>query len=144
VPLRTVLLAEGDDVTRREYRAAFEGSDYAVIEARNGLEAWDILKQFRPDVVVTGHPLVTPDGSTLARRIKRAPETRNIKVVSMVAEQGPDAVAAARAEGADVVVPVPSDVSNVVEEVMRLVAPPLDAGPPAGPRDTYDGIQSGT
>jgi CheY-like chemotaxis protein len=137
------LLAEGDDVTRREYRAAFEGSDYAVIEARDALEAWDILKQFRPDVVVTGHPLVTPDGSTLARRIKRAPETRNITVVSMVAEQGPDAVAAARAEGADVVVPVASDVSNVVEEVMRLVAPALDSGATAEAWDNHDGIQRG-
>lgn len=123
MPFRTVLLAEGDESLRREYRSAFEESDCAVIEARSGAEAWDILKHWRPDVVVMRHSVITADGSTLARRIKRAPETRRIMVVSVVDQGSPDAIEAARAEGADAVVSPP----HVVQEVMRLVAPVVDA-----------------
>jgi len=38
-----ILIAEDDDDTRSEVRAMLEGQGYAVVEARNGREALDIV-----------------------------------------------------------------------------------------------------
>jgi PAS domain S-box-containing protein len=56
----TVLLAEDDDEVRRFVRSVLEDAGYKVIEARDGVEAWDLAVKMRKSVDLLVMDVVMP------------------------------------------------------------------------------------
>ena len=74
VPARrnaTVLLVEDTDASRLWARRVFESAGYVVIEARDGLEAIDVLGHTIPDVIIMDWNMPLLDGREATRRIRK-------------------------------------------------------------------------
>jgi response regulator NasT len=92
-----VLVAEDETVTRLDVRALLEGAGYVVCaEARDGLEAVDLARRFRPDLVVMDVRMPHLDGIAAARRIR---EERPVPIVMLTAHDQAELVAAAADAG---------------------------------------------
>ncbi len=74
----TILVVEDDPPLRRLIRAALENLGYVVIEARNGAEAADVVREDRTpiDLVLTDVEMPHMDGFELVERLRQIrPET---------------------------------------------------------------------
>lgn len=85
----TVLVVD-DDAEICEYLKNELQSQYNVLVARGGNQAWEIVQKSRPDVVITD--LMMPDGNghELCQRIKSNIETNSIPVIMLTSESNED------------------------------------------------------
>jgi CheY-like chemotaxis protein len=69
---------------------AMEGHDVRL--AADGIEALEVAREFRPDVMVIDIGLPRLDGYELAGRLRELPETRDALLVALTGYGQPDAV----------------------------------------------------
>ncbi len=75
-PVITVLHAEDDPLLRRSTAQYLNTLGFRTLEAENGLEAWQIFQQERPDLVLTDLRMPVMDGfELLTRIIAESPDT---------------------------------------------------------------------
>jgi DNA-binding response OmpR family regulator len=65
-----ILIAEDNDLTRRGLRQLLEGEGYAVVEARDGLEALRLDASESPDLILLDIMMPRLDGYEVCRRIR--------------------------------------------------------------------------
>ena len=80
-----VLVADDETMIQRVATRAIEGLGYGVVVAENGERALELVKLYRPELVLTDALMPKLDGREMARRLKESPETAGIKVVLMTA-----------------------------------------------------------
>lgn len=71
---------------------------YNIKIARNGVEAFDILKNFTPDIIITDLLMPEMNGSQLTKKLKSAFETSHIPIIMLTAK----AASTDRIEGYDI------------------------------------------
>jgi CheY-like chemotaxis protein len=87
---RRVLVADDEPAMRLLARVNLEAEGVEVIEARDGLEALELAKRERPDLLLLDVMMPGLDGWEVARRLGAAPETRDLPIVFMTALAGAD------------------------------------------------------
>jgi len=81
----TVLVADDDDASQRELRTNLEAAGHHVITAQDGAAAFRLLAAHAMDLVLCEAALPDMDGLEVCRAIKRAPATRDIPVILLIA-----------------------------------------------------------
>ncbi len=76
----TILVAE-DDPEARELLILLLGGGYQVLEASDGLEAFDILSRQAPDLLITDIVMPRMDGYELVRKVRENQRTARIPVI---------------------------------------------------------------
>jgi len=67
-------------------KVCLEDRDFEVLEAYNGGEALEKIRQFVPDMVLLDIMMPEVDGYEVCRQIKQTSETQHIKVVMLTAK----------------------------------------------------------
>lgn len=80
-PPRTVLLVDDDAQIRAVTTALLELDGHRVVAAPNALEAAVVAGELRPDLVLVDYELPGISGESLARTLRRLPETAGIPIV---------------------------------------------------------------
>jgi two-component system, cell cycle response regulator DivK len=101
-----VLLVEDHADTRQMY-AEFLGASFDVLEAADGQEALDILRDQMPALVITDFSLPGIDGFELTRQMRSSPATGRIPVICLSGYGGHDHERRAREVGCDRVLEKP-------------------------------------
>jgi len=78
-----ILVADDDATTARVARRILEEMGYGVLTAKDGAEALDLSRRFRPDMVLTDVMMPRLDGRKVSLLIKSDPLLASIKVVLM-------------------------------------------------------------
>lgn len=76
----TILVAE-DDPEARELLTLLLGSGYQVMQAADGVEAFDILKRDAPDLLITDIVMPNMDGYELVRRVRQDERMARLPVI---------------------------------------------------------------
>ena len=84
-PLR-VLLAEDDENLTEMIQLAFEGHEFELDVARNGLEAVQKAAVNHPHLILMDVVMPSMDGYEAARRIRSENETKNIPIFFLTAK----------------------------------------------------------
>jgi two-component system phosphate regulon response regulator PhoB len=115
----TVLLVEDEAVIRDLLRKFFERSNFAVLEAADGLEGLALAKERRPSVIITDQKMPNMSGVEMLKELRAYEETRSIPVVLATAYGKPceDLV---RHDIRTTVVPKPFLLSELLETVRSL------------------------
>ncbi|TFG39910.1 MAG: response regulator, partial [Candidatus Aminicenantes bacterium] len=95
-----VLLAE-DNPEVREFIRTLLDPRFEVMEAENGVSAWELVQTESPDLVVSDVMMPEMSGTELCRAIKNDPSLRSIPVILLTARVGSEATLDAYAHGAD-------------------------------------------
>ncbi len=71
IPGRTILLADADPATAWFLTGLLRSAQATVLEARDGLEAWQLAQEREPDLIISDVALPELDGFGLCRNVKR-------------------------------------------------------------------------
>jgi two-component system phosphate regulon response regulator PhoB len=98
---RTILVVEDELAIRDMLRMALELADFTCIEAENIQDAYTLVVDERPDLVLLDWMLPGGSGLELLRRLKRNDSTRELPVIMLTARTTEDNVIQGLDVGAD-------------------------------------------
>jgi uncharacterized protein (TIGR02266 family) len=125
-----VLLVEDNVVVRDMFRYGIHklkrgntlaGTMLEVVEADNGKEAWDLLKKNTFHLLVLDLYMPVMDGEQLIQYVRNDPELKEIPII-VVSSGGKEDHARALKLGADIFLPKPIKLKEMVETVEALVS----------------------
>ena len=82
---KKVLIVEDYEDTREFMKILLESYGYKVIEAADGIEAIDRVKQHHPDLILMDISLPVVDGLTATRAIREFDETSKVPIIAVTA-----------------------------------------------------------
>ena len=83
--MKKVLIVEDYEDTREFMKILLESYGYKVIEAADGIEAIDRVKQFHPDLILMDISLPVVDGLTATRAIRAFDADSQVPIIAVTA-----------------------------------------------------------
>ncbi len=84
---RTALVVDDSMLIRHTVCRFLEERGYTVESATNGVDALQVLKGIRPDILITDMMMPKMDGSQLISELKKDPQTAKIPVIVLAGRQ---------------------------------------------------------
>ena len=118
---RTVLIVDDEIAIRDMLRMALEIVDYRCLDVDNIRDAYQIIVDERPDLVLLDWMLPEGSGIELLRRLKRNEDTREIPVIMLTAKTTEDNVIQGLDVGADDYITKPFAPRELIARVRALL-----------------------
>lgn len=119
--LPLVLLVDDHDDLRAHARRLLSDR-YEMIEAADGLSAWNLARDRLPDLIVCDVMMPGIDGIELTRRLRADPDTAAIAILLLTAKVGSEHAVAGLGAGADDYLAKPFDASELLARIWALLA----------------------
>jgi len=122
---RRILVVDDDPIIVETIVQALEEDehDYEVISAADGFEAGLQVNHFKPHLMILDIMMPDIKGSEVCQKIKGNPETADIKIIVLSAYLDEEKFKKMTGFGADVCFSKPLPLSQLKEEVARLLEP---------------------
>jgi len=117
----TVLVVDDEDAIRDMLRMALEIADFRCIEADNIHDAYTLVVDERPDIVLLDWMLPGGSGLEMLRRLKRGDTTRELPVIMLTAKTAEDNVIQGLDVGADDYITKPFAPRELIARVRALL-----------------------
>ncbi len=118
---KTVLIVEDNELNMKLFRDLLEAHGYHVVGTRNGVEALDLARTHRPDLILMDIQLPEVSGLDVTRWIKADAELRAIPVVAVTAFAMKGDEERIREGGCEAYLSKPISVGKFIETVRRFV-----------------------
>ena len=99
--MTTVLIADDEPSLRLLVSATISSDEYDVVEAVDGDEAWGLIRQHKPSVVLLDVQMPGRTGLDLARAIRDDPDLTQTSVILLTSKAQQADIEAGLAAGAD-------------------------------------------
>ena len=99
--MKRVLIADDQSSIRLLVRATIESDAYSIVEASNGDQAWLLIKELRPDLVLLDVHMPGLSGLEVTRAVRADPSLAGTTVILLTANISNSDVEAGLAAGAD-------------------------------------------
>lgn len=117
-----ILLVEDDELLLKMYNAKFIMEGFETETAKNGQEALDILRTFKPTLVILDVMMPVMDGIETLKRIKADPNLKDLPVVMLTNLSAVEKVEEVGKLGAlGYLVKSSSTPNEVVEKVNKII-----------------------
>ena len=122
MPQKQILIVEDNELNRAMLSEILSG-EYQVLEAENGQEALDILKQKKDSISLILLDVMMPvmDGYTFLDRVKADPELALVPVIVMTQSEGEADEVSALTHGATDFVPKPYRHQVILHRVASII-----------------------
>ncbi len=118
----TVLVVDDSDTIRSLIVLNLELEGFTVVQARDGQECLDIVKDVAPELITLDVAMPRRDGFSTVEMLRADPDTRHIPIVMVSARaQGSD-LARGQEVGVDAYLTKPFEPEELVATVRSLVA----------------------
>jgi two-component system cell cycle response regulator DivK len=118
---KTVLIVEDNELNMKLFRDLLEAHGYQTSGTSNGVEALDLVRKLRPDLVLMDIQLPQVSGLEVTRWIKDDPELRGIPVVAVTAFAMKGDEERIREGGCEAYLSKPISVGKFIETVRRFI-----------------------
>ena len=121
--MRTVLIADDEPSMRLLVHATIESEDYNVIEAVDGAEAWAMIKQHKPSLVLLDVQMPGQTGLDVLHLVKTDPDLVATRVILLTSKAQESDVEKGLIAGADFYLTKPFsplDLLTRVDEALEL------------------------
>ncbi len=118
---KTILYVEDNAENRLLIRRILQAEGYAVIEAAGALQALDIIRTQKPDLILMDINLPEMDGYTLTARFKAMPQLEKVPIVALTANVMRGDRERTLEAGCDGYIQKPIDVDLLPEQVDRFL-----------------------
>lgn len=120
---RTVLIADDEPSVRMLVQATIDADGYNVIEATEGNEAWSLIQEYRPSLVLLDVRMPGRTGLEILRAIKAEPSLVATRVILLTASAQESEISAGLLAGADFYLTKPfspHDLLSKIDEALFL------------------------
>ncbi|MDO8636466.1 MAG: response regulator [Dehalococcoidia bacterium] len=84
--IKTILLADDEEPVRALVAATIrDDSRYKILEAKDGMEALEIARKEKPDIILLDIMMPKMDGFEVCRQLKADPRTSGIFIIMLTA-----------------------------------------------------------
>jgi CheY-like chemotaxis protein len=121
--MRVVLIADDEPSMRLLVHATIESDDYTVIEAVDGAEAWAMIQQHKPSLVLLDVQMPGQTGLDVLRLVKADPDLIGTRVILLTSKAQESDVEKGLIAGADFYLTKPFsplDLLTRVDEALQL------------------------
>jgi two-component system cell cycle response regulator DivK len=114
---KTVLIVEDNELNMKLFHDLLEAHGYQTIQTRNGIEALDLARAHRPDLILMDIQLPEVSGLEVTKWIKEDDDLRTIPVVAVTAFAMKGDEERIRQGGCEAYISKPISVSKFLETV---------------------------
>src|SRR5262247_3523749 len=82
---KTVMIVEDNELNMKLFNDLLEAHGYRTVATRNGIEALDLARKHRPDLILMDIQLPEVSGLEVTKWLKEDPELKGIPVVAVTA-----------------------------------------------------------
>jgi len=82
----TILVVEDDKLVRDNLNYLLSNEGYSVIQAENGLKAFDYVSEAVPDLIISDIHMPQMSGFDLFKKLKNNTETESIPIIFLTAD----------------------------------------------------------
>ena len=119
--MKKILIVDDEPNIVMTLEYTFKKSNYEVFIARDGQEAFDILKSNFPDVIILDIMMPMVDGFATLEQIRKDANLQHTKVMFLSAKNKESDIEKGLALGADAYMTKPFSIKKVVEKVEELL-----------------------
>lgn len=123
LPPQRVLIVDDNALNRLLLKTLLAPEGYELAVAAHAQQALIAVTAFKPDLILMDLELPGMDGLTLARQLKRDPNTRDIRIVVLTAHSAADVEARVRAAGCEGFLAKPVDPGTFCKTVRSWLSP---------------------
>ena len=116
-----ILVAEDNLPNRELIRAILESCGHEVIEAENGQQALEKLKETKPGLVLLDIQMPVLDGYAVVRQLRQMPDFANLKILAVTAYAMQGDCERILESGFDGYLTKPIDVATFATEIQRVL-----------------------
>jgi len=124
-----VLLVDDVELFLELEKTFFRQGEYTVLTAGDGVEAWRLIREERPDAVFLDLYLPGLDGDEICRRVKQDPQLQAMPVLMVTQSGRPEDLQRCRDAGCDDILLKPVNRHHFIEAARRCIRTPERAAP---------------
>lgn len=117
----TILYVEDTFENRILIRRILTADGFTVIEAENGAQAFEVLKDATPDLILMDINMPDIDGYTLTTQLRNIPKLFDVPIVALTANVMRGDRERSLAAGCDGYIQKPVDVDNLPEQIRHYL-----------------------
>ncbi|MGE4372767.1 MAG: response regulator [Xanthobacter sp.] len=117
---KTVMIVEDNELNMKLFHDLLEAHGYRTVETRSGVEAVELAREHRPDLIIMDIQLPEISGLDVTRNLKADPELRAIPVVAVTAFAMKGDEERIRAGGCEAYLSKPISVMKFLETVREF------------------------
>ena len=117
---KTVLIVEDNELNMKLFHDLLEAHGYQTIETRNGIEALDLARKHKPDLIIMDIQLPEVSGLEVTKWLKEDDELRSIPVIAVTAFAMKGDEERIREGGCEAYLSKPISVSKFLETVRHF------------------------
>lgn len=121
---KTILAIQSNPDLTTILRFYLEREGYNVMCAHTGKDAFNLIADQKPDLIFLGIVLPESDGFEVLNQLKGSADTSSIPVVILTGRRGMDIESEAFKRGAKAYITKPFMMTEITDEVHRLLGPP--------------------
>src|SRR5580700_2094837 len=121
---KTVLIVEDNELNMKLFHDLLEAHGYATVGTRNGIEALDLARKHRPDLILMDIQLPEVSGLEVTKWLKDDAELRRIPVVAVTAFAMKGDEERIREGGCEAYLSKPISVGKFIETVRHFLGAP--------------------
>ncbi|HEX6036032.1 MAG TPA: response regulator [Anaerolineales bacterium] len=115
-----MLIVDDDPTAREALVAILEGEGYELEQAKDGIQALQLLKQLQPDLILLDVMMPAMDGFEVCRRIRATPPLAEVPIILLTALDDRDSLLRGIESGADDFLSKPPDRRELVARVRTI------------------------
>ncbi|MEO0089454.1 MAG: response regulator [candidate division WOR-3 bacterium] len=118
-----ILLVEDEENLRELLKYQLENAGYQVITASDGLEALNLARQHKVDLIILDLMLPKLDGYTVCRLLKFSEQYKKIPLIMATARTNPEDRERGLEMGADFYLTKPLNSKELLDKIKELLKP---------------------
>lgn len=120
---KKVMIVEDNELNMKLFRDLIEASGYGTIQTRNGLEALDLARQHKPDLILMDIQLPEVSGLDVTKWLKEDEELHPIPVIAVTAFAMKGDEERIRQGGCEAYISKPISVPGFLETIKSFLGP---------------------
>ncbi len=118
---KTVMIVEDNELNMKLFNDLLEANGYNIIQTRNGLEALDLARTHKPDLILMDIQLPEVSGLEVTKWIKEDDSLREIPVIAVTAFAMKGDEERIRQGGCEAYISKPISVGKFIETVKHYI-----------------------
>lgn len=118
---KTVMIVEDNELNMKLFHDLLESQGYGIIQTRNGMEALDLAREHRPDLILMDIQLPEVSGLTVTKWLKEDEELQAIPVIAVTAFAMKGDEERIRAGGCEGYISKPISVPHFLETIASYI-----------------------
>src|ERR1700746_1817298 len=118
---KTVMIVEDNELNMKLFHDLLEAHGYDTVATRNGIEALDLARKHRPDLILIDIQLPEVSGLEVTKWLKEDPELKAIPVVAVTAFAMKGDEERIREGGCEAYLSKPISVAKFIETIRRFL-----------------------